>query len=142
MGLGDIKTGLVGILDDVSGVIRVYENPPDVAPTSADCPFILLDLVDPFITPNFDNIGHIYYTYHFKITFGLRPLGIGKIESWYDDIEPYPARVAQALAASPNVSATAMDITFLDVTFGSYALESSQYFAFQMGLDVIADATF
>lgn len=146
MSLANVKANLATVCEGVTGVVRVYENPPDVAPTNADCPFILLDHADPFVTLTFDTIGHIYYTYHFRLTFGLQTVGTGAVETWNDDIEPYPARVAQALAANPNLSGAGMDLlrqADTPIRFGTFPIGATQnYFGFLMDSDVLDDATF
>lgn len=142
MSLATIKDQLYTNLRSISGVQRVYPDLPDLAIAGADCPAIVLNRRDPFLTVTCPYNDTVEYVWHFVILFVLKPTGLGTISEWDDGIEPYPARLIAQIASDLTLGGYAKIAEFSgDVRVGIFELNNTRYFGFEWNLDVVEQVT-
>lgn len=141
MSLANIKSRLATNLT-VSGVKRVYTDLPEVAPIEADCPAVLMDRQDNFLTCEAWTNDTVKYSWQFRILFLLKPAGTGTIDEWDDAIEPYPARIVTALWGDMTLNGYAtMPQGNNNFDIGIIEYKGVRYFGFETTHTVVEQIT-
>ena len=141
MSLAAIKSRLSTVLA-VTGVTRVYSDLPEVAPIEADCPAVLMDRQDTFLTCSAWTNDTIKYDWNFRILFLLKPIGDGMFNEWDDAIEAFPARIITALWADMTMSgADTMPDDTNNFEIGIIDYKGVKYFGFEMTYTAVEQIT-
>lgn len=134
MSLTVIKTQLYTLEAAVTGVNRAYLDLPDLAPSPPDLPAILNARGEPPLEISNISAGVVRYDWNFNILFLLKVAGMGTIEEWDDDIEPFPRRLIEKFLSSFTLDGNVVDqrlratarigvnITYLDTTYFGFVL--------------------
>ena len=110
MSLTLIKAQLATNLATITGITRVYSNTPEIAPTEADCPAVIMEKGTPFLTALAEANQLILYTWNFDIKFLMIPTGLGIKEEWDSALEPYFKRFVDKFWGDIKLSGNAQDI--------------------------------
>jgi hypothetical protein len=145
MALGTIKARLQDDFIAISGVTRAYDDTPDVSPTAADCPAVIMQRRSPFVIPRGQAADSIQYTYQFDILFLLVPVGLETLDYWDSRIEGFPKLFVDKLC-SDYAGAGAWESWNKDdgtasFTFGIVPYHGNQYFGFRWSLDIYESVT-
>lgn len=137
MGYTAIKDQLVQILH-VAGVTRVYDDYPNVVPSSADLPAIIIGRQDPCLEAAPHTNDQMGYLWRFEVLLLFRSLGQETVEQWDSGIEPLFKRMIDAVASRLTLNQTAI-LARPGGTFhvGVVSYKNAQYWGFRWNLDVL-----
>lgn len=144
MSIALMRARLAQQLEDISGVRRVYQDEPDIAPASADCPAFVLSMREPFCTAQSAVNSSIDYTWHFDVTFLYTAAGLGSVSETLPALEAYVKKFVDSMAANISGAGTWQDwnkdTATLDFTLGiltrQNASAETRYFGFTTTLDI------
>lgn len=89
MSIDAVRTRLVTDLGAISGVSKVFKEDPDIFPSPADMPCIILSMRDPMVTATGETNSSIEYTWHFDVTFLYKAEGLGNTAENLSGLEDF-----------------------------------------------------
>ncbi len=142
MSLALIKNALVTHEKAVTGIVRVYDDEPQVAPTNADCPAVVNARQTPFLSCSTPVNDQVRYDWHFDIWVLYKPVGVDTVDAWDAGIEPLPALLMAELMGHLTLDNNCTDLDVEpDVDVGIITYGAGSYFGFHFNLVVHEDVT-
>ncbi len=142
MSLALIKAALVTHAKAVSGITRVYDDEPSVAPTNADCPAAVILRQDPFLVVSTPVNDQVRYDWQFDIWFLYKPVGVDTPDAWDAGLEPFPALLIAELMGHLTLDSNCTDLDVEPhINVGLIQYGAGTYFGFHFNLVVHEDVT-
>ena len=134
----EVRGKLATNLAAITGINRVFQNVPEVAPLGADLPAVVVEVVTPtFLTADAETNGALRYIWHFKLTLLSEPVGTDNRDSAIVGMEGFPKAFLDVIFADQTLGAKA-NYVVQPLNFDGMVLTflSTDYYGFEMLVDI------
>lgn len=99
MAIDTIRTRLQTDFAAMTGITRAFKDEPDLIPSAADCPCVMIAWQDPACEVRGDAGGSLEYNWRFSILVLVTPLGLGTTEERHSNAEEYVKKLMDTMSA-------------------------------------------